>query len=148
MKKFLFTTCVIIALLLALGSFSIALTQVFKDAVPNVESESIVETEPAPVIKTFTLYSYGTGGNNPDSYPGFPLIFSYEEGMTWAEWLDSSYNTGELSLGPDDVSVCHGSFALSVVLSEHEQFSYEYPDIGDAVKVTDTIDQPFYGFED
>ena len=148
MKKFLLYACVIIALLLALGSFSISFMQVFKDAAPNVESESIVETEPAPVIKTFTLYSYGTGGNNPDSYPGFPLIFSYEEGMTWAEWLDSSYNTGELSLGSDDVSVRHGSFALSVVLSEHEQFSYEYPDIGDAVKVTDTIDQPFYGFED
>lgn len=144
MKKFLLTICVILALLLSAGSFTLVFTQMVKDDVKDVESESIVETEPAPVIKTFTFYVWGSGMGVPEYADKYPCTFSYEEGMTWAEFCDSEYGIG---FTYDSDGVVNSHTGCQVVSFTETIESPSSPSSYEAVSPNDVIEFDQYGSE-
>lgn len=67
-------------------------------------------TEPAVTLISFTINAIGTGYNQVNE------TFQAEEGMTWAEWCDSEYNTdGEFSVSYG--RVWNGAFYIKNVSS-------------------------------
>lgn len=94
----------------------------------------MVTERPAPTSKPilqFTIYGYQA------SYPGIilapvvpdcqTLTFDYEEGMTWIDWCNSSYNTLNWTINDGRV-LHHLDYAV------YDGFN------GTSIKGTDTID--------
>ena len=147
MKKIILIFCVILALLLSAGSFTLALSMKnAKDDTPKLE-ESLSETEPAPVIKTFTFYIWGSGAGSPEYQSKHGLTFSYEEGMTWAEFCASDYNTdGMFQCNDPDYPYIYGPVGCTVVSVDEALELGEYPDeTSNYVSGPDVISSPYYG---
>ena len=105
MKKPFIILCLILALLLSVGSISLSLSmKSVKDDTPKVE-ESLSETE--PVLKTFVLHGHGYT-DYIEGFNTYPKIFYFEEGMTWSEFCDSEYNIDNFfTISDDCVEVDH-----------------------------------------
>lgn len=144
MKKAFLTLCVILALLLSVGSFTLAFTQIVKDDAPEDVEESVSETEPAPVIKTFTFYAWGSGMGVSEYQEKYPCTFSYEEGMTWAEFCDSEYGIG-FTYDLDSNSVVNSHTTQPVVSFTETIESPESPSSYEAVSPNDVIEFDQYG---
>ena len=84
MKNKFITICVILAAILAFMSFTAVLMP--KNATDSdVDEPETTTEEKEPVIKEFKVYGVGTSVTER-------ATFSYEEGMTWAEFIESDYN--------------------------------------------------------
>lgn len=86
--------CIGLAIIVVVGLVGSLFTRSDGDGVrvPTYIQPEIKE----PVIKTFVLNAQGTSVNSIGT-------FSYEEGMTWADWMNSKYNTiGLADMNEDD----------------------------------------------
>ena len=77
MKKVIFVFCIILALVLSMSSFSVAMMQSFNS-----------ETETEEALGAFKTFRFKYNDSSVNDY-GF---FSYREGMTWDDWVHSAYN--------------------------------------------------------
>ena len=86
------------------------------------DSEQPSDTEPAPVIKTVKFTGQGSGVT-------FEKDIEYEEGMTWAEWLVSDYNTSGVSENgwhlDDDGNVCYNDWSGGIDACEGFHTEYD-----------------------
>ena len=140
--------CIGLAIIIVVGLVGSLFTRSDGDGVrvPTNSRPSIEETEPAPVIKTFWLSVTGSG----TLYHGeCPMSLSYEEGMTWAEWVNSSYNTVNVSLNEyGDQVLYEGCYYIFVTDGLNGPSEYNDITYGEAVKSTDLVQYEYYAFED
>lgn len=62
-------------------------------------------------------------------------MYEYEEGMTWGEWVNSSYNDGNFSIMEDNF----GDGGVFYVFSEGWPLYHEQGDFSDHVWASSTI---------
>ena len=141
--------CIGLAIIVVVGLLGSLFTRSDGDGVrvPTNSRPSIEETEPAPVIKTFTFYIWGSGAGSPEYQSKHGMTFSYEEGMTWAEFCASDYNTdGMFSVNDPDYPYIYGPFDCTVVSLDEPLDIGEYPDEPlNNVFGPDVISSPYYG---
>ena len=135
--------CIGLAIIVVVGLVGSLFTRSDGDGVrvPTNSRPSIEETEPAPVIKTAEIYIIGTGS---PYYDPNPIVITYEEGMIWAEWCQSSYNTVNISCDGDYVKY-GGSFDIFAISGSVGEGSYD--NLG-YVTPNHVISHATYCFED
>ena len=135
----------------------ISSTMAFTTTPANIQKAKVT----GPHTDTLTFTVNVTGGTSGGSGTGTPTIrsfstinnmggsksYEYELGMTWAEWIDSNYNTDGWKTMSGIVQGC--DISNTVVQGYIDQFLYltteeNHSILADAVKVTDTISQSTY----
>lgn len=129
MKNKFITICVILAVLMSLASLAAVIVQLrSNDIEESIETE---ETEEATeLIETVQIYEVVVTDNFSGDTP-VELVVRFEEGMTWAEWVNSEYNTygwvvvsGQINTPSTGTLMDNNDFISSDALIDVNEFYY------------------------
>ena len=114
MKNKIITVCIILAALLSFMSFAAVLTQMNAkgDEPEEKVSEEIVADSTDPDVFCMVF----------DGSASAPVVFHFEEGVTWSEFMSSSSDNGDFTLVDDRIQYC-GYYVYSYNTSDVESGS-------------------------